>query len=772
MSGNGENNDGGDRDRKMAVAMESSTAAPEHSSSVSRPPTERPVYKLTMKLIDTYKHVNSVYFAAKALKTQQNRSRNRNGVQNDGFDDNSYDLILVADEVFNNRYVLKAKIGKGSFGFCVSAFDRLKGVDVAIKIIKSKKPFFHQAQTEINILEELAENDPEDSRNCVRLLDKFMHLNHQCIVFEMLSHNLYELLKNTKMLGVSLSLVKKFARQLLHTLDYLSSPQIDIIHCDLKPENILLRFPRRSAIKLIDFGSSCKFGNKSYTYIVSRFYRAPEILLGLPYSHKIDMWSLACVLVELHTGEPIFGGLDQVDQMARIIAYMGMPPITMIDASPGSVRGLFFDKVYFKSPKECSDFISVNPGYRVVSVNQTHGYVFKKAKDVVSSDQGSGLLSEPVGSINSNMSSDNLYNLLVAASSKRRHIEQNRPEENYAEFISFINSILVYDPGLRASPIVASSHPFASISGEMTDISSESRSFISHSSSISSLKPEYPDEAPVSGLGMTGAASTNLPLISPASIPSAPRSMQMNVAEEPADHLPPSTSYCLEFMTGSHGQYLHRVIHFASEESSSMMNESDHHRSGGNMDIHSYSVSTNTNTSSSTTAGSIEMETSNNDDSSTHSRGAAVVSSSSSNSGLTRRATGSNRLRSRSADRSFNNSGGGGASASFNNSAAATSSLYGNKGSNNNVINNISSSSSVSNINLNTSSSSSSTNGGIYGGASMVSSSLPIINNSTTQQSHTFDQFQNTQAQQQSAMAAPAMNSSLHDGQSNSMEES
>lgn len=65
-----------------------------------------------------------------------------------------------------------------------------------------------------------------------------------------------------------------------------------VIHCDLKPENILLVNPKRSEIKIIDFGSSCQLGEKIYSYIQSRFYRSPEVLLGLQYDMNIDMWSL------------------------------------------------------------------------------------------------------------------------------------------------------------------------------------------------------------------------------------------------------------------------------------------------------------------------------------------------------------------------------------------------------------------------------------------------------------------------------------------------
>ena len=104
-----------------------------------------------------------------------------------------------------------------------------------------------------------------------------------------------------------MNLTRKFAQQLCSSLHELSQKDLSIIHCDLKPENILLINPKRSEIKLIDFGSSCHLGNitnathslfmthlgeKIYSYLQSRFYRSPEVLLGLPYDMNIDMWSL------------------------------------------------------------------------------------------------------------------------------------------------------------------------------------------------------------------------------------------------------------------------------------------------------------------------------------------------------------------------------------------------------------------------------------------------------------------------------------------------
>ena len=335
------------------TASDTVSAGTEPPTLVVRDPDTRPVVRLSVKLIETYKHINKIYYEAKAKKLREQKDGTRGGVYNDGYDDQHYDYLITGDEIFAERYVIKHRIGKGSFGQVVCAYDRQQQCDVAIKIIKSKHAFMVQAQTEIRLLELTLQKDENDIQNVVRLLDTFVFRKHQCLVFEMLSYNLYELLKNTKFRGVSLALVRKFAKQILRGLEFLSRPDVDIIHCDLKPENILLRHPKRSAIKIIDFGSSCLTTKKMYTYIQSRFYRSPEVLLGLPYSQKIDMWSLGCVLVEMHTGEPLFGGVDQLDQLNRIINMMGMVPVEMVEASPPDTR-----KIVSHCYRSCHSFVT------------------------------------------------------------------------------------------------------------------------------------------------------------------------------------------------------------------------------------------------------------------------------------------------------------------------------------------------------------------------------------------------------------------------------
>jgi len=124
--------------------------------------------KLSVSLIDTYKQINKVYYeeretrrAARAAQKAQKGA----GANNNGWDDENYDYIITNGEMFFGRYVIKERIGKGSFGQVVRAIDTESNKDVAIKIIKSKKPFLMQAKTEIELLLQLCDKDVEDQNN-------------------------------------------------------------------------------------------------------------------------------------------------------------------------------------------------------------------------------------------------------------------------------------------------------------------------------------------------------------------------------------------------------------------------------------------------------------------------------------------------------------------------------------------------------------------------------------------------------------------------------
>lgn len=103
------------------------------------------------------------------------------------------------------------------------------------------------------------------------------------------------------------------------------------------------RQQNKSGITIIDLGSSCFETERLYTYIQSRFYRAPEVVLGLPYGRPIDMWSFGCILCELLTGYPIFPGENEVEQFLCIAEVLGPPPPRMVDECTRKKN--FFDAV-------------------------------------------------------------------------------------------------------------------------------------------------------------------------------------------------------------------------------------------------------------------------------------------------------------------------------------------------------------------------------------------------------------------------------------------
>jgi dual specificity tyrosine-phosphorylation-regulated kinase 2/3/4 len=161
--------------------------------------------------------------------------------------------------------------------------------------------------------------DPEE-KNCLLVIgEHFTFRGHLCITTELLGINLYELIKANSFRGFSTTLIRRFTVQILASLSLLRHHRV--VHCDLKPENILLKHPAKSAVKVIDFGSSCFENEKVYTYIQSRFYRSPEVILGMNYHMAIDMWSLGCILAELYTGMPIFPGENEASVSASLHAY-------------------------------------------------------------------------------------------------------------------------------------------------------------------------------------------------------------------------------------------------------------------------------------------------------------------------------------------------------------------------------------------------------------------------------------------------------------------
>ncbi|TPP58043.1 Dual specificity tyrosine-phosphorylation-regulated kinase 1A [Fasciola gigantica] len=387
-------------------------------------------------------------------------------------------LVRIGD-IWQDRYKILALIGKGTFGQVVRALDQMTGEEVAIKVIKNKRSFLQQAEIEIKLLREMAMFQVNDqmaaevgANYIVNLKAHFSYHGHLCLVFELLSYNLYDLLGNTNYRGVSLNLTRKFAQQLCAALVFLSRPDVQVIHCDLKPENILLVNPKRSAIKVIDFGSSCHVSEKVYQYIQSRFYRSPEVLFNLDYGLGIDMWSLGCILVEMHTGEPLFSGSNELEQVLQIIEVLGFPPVHMIESSPK--LSTFFEMIPMGSSNSStassgsntlsSDYVQSQPThYSSVEcsansvLRSANGHICYKLKRLWKKNDGTyecnfaGVEARPLRAV---VGAD------TGGPHGRRKDEPGHGPEDYEKFIDLVQRMLVYDPRHRIRPEEALAHRF------------------------------------------------------------------------------------------------------------------------------------------------------------------------------------------------------------------------------------------------------------------------------------------------------------------------
>lgn len=312
--------------------LPSSTLSPENKNRLKFVMDARDALVMHSKELTPYEQTEILnYSEIYYLGLKLNKFQPKMNQSNFGFDDNNGNLKLQKSDHIAYRYQVLSILGRGTFGQVFECLDHKTSTKVAIKIIRNKKRFFKQAGIEVSILTSLQENDLKDQKPVIKLKNYFLFRMHVCLTFDLWHLSLYDLTKLNHYKGLSLSLTRSFAQQILKGLDYLSS--LNIIHCDLKPENILLKSGNKSEIGIIDFGSSTFFSEKIHLYIQSRFYRAPEIVLGIPYTTAIDMWSVGCILYELYTGQPLFPSEDEHELLLLIIEVLGYPKKSILEKS-------------------------------------------------------------------------------------------------------------------------------------------------------------------------------------------------------------------------------------------------------------------------------------------------------------------------------------------------------------------------------------------------------------------------------------------------------
>lgn len=255
--------------------------------------------------------------------TELNRSNNNNAM---GSGENEKMVESDINRSSSRSYKLGNVVGNGSFGVVYEAICLDTSEKVAIKKVlqdpqyKNRELLIMQNLNHVNIIFLKDYYYTE----CVRKNEKNIFLN---VVMEFIPQTVHKYMKHYARNNHSLPLllVKLYSYQLCRALAYLHSKFI--CHRDLKPQNLLIE-PSTHTLKLCDFGSAKNLlgGQRSVSYICSRFYRAPELMLGATnYTTHIDLWSLGCIIAEMILGYPLFSGQSSVDQLVRIIQVLGTP---------------------------------------------------------------------------------------------------------------------------------------------------------------------------------------------------------------------------------------------------------------------------------------------------------------------------------------------------------------------------------------------------------------------------------------------------------------
>ncbi|CAL5227434.1 g10397 [Coccomyxa viridis] len=218
-------------------------------------------------------------------------------------------------------------IGEGTYGIVLKCRHKETGQIVAIKQFKKTdedKKVHKTVQREVRVLKLLRHP------NIVSLLDSFKYKGRTCIVMEYVQKTILECLK-VHPHGLDNLLTRQITWQLVKALEYMHNQKVPLLHRDVKPENILVS--DQGMVKLCDFGfarpGACSSGRGDplSDYVATRWYRSPELLVGDPYyGPSIDVWAIGCMAVEMLTGEPLFPGDSDVDQLWLILKCMGQLP--------------------------------------------------------------------------------------------------------------------------------------------------------------------------------------------------------------------------------------------------------------------------------------------------------------------------------------------------------------------------------------------------------------------------------------------------------------
>lgn len=268
------------------------------------------------------------------------------------------DPIAGADSTFTipRRYTNLNFLNAGAQGTVVMADDSVSGERVAIK--KMQQPFVmtmsaKRAYREFILLTTIKHP------NIIRLLNAFTpdtslaNFREVYLVMELMTHNLHEVIHRLRLDHKTLSF---FVYQSLCAIKHLHTS--GVIHRDLKPSNIVVN--DRCVLKVLDFGLARKknvdTSMRMSDYVVTRYYRAPEVILGLPYSEKVDIWSVGCIFAEMINHNVLFPGKDRIDQWTKIYNVMGTPNDDFINQL-GQSAAMYVRSLRRSNPKPLAEIV-------------------------------------------------------------------------------------------------------------------------------------------------------------------------------------------------------------------------------------------------------------------------------------------------------------------------------------------------------------------------------------------------------------------------------
>ena len=407
------------------------------------------IKKIVINIVKTYKEIKPEYTYQEIKNTRKSLTYPDKGVRNNNLDNEEFNLIVHADDIINKYHVVDL-LGQGVSGRVYEVYkDNDTKNRYALKIIKNKKVYLNQSLIELKIVTSLNKKfsiNNDNNFHIISVYDYFFFQEHLCIIFELLNENLYQLLQHNHLQGISLNSINFIIKQILEAIEQVH--RMGIIHCDIKPENILLKINIEKnksdiSVKLTDFGSACIKNNPIFTIVQSLFYRAPEVILGIPYTQSIDIWSIGLVAIELFLGGPLLPGYSEYDELLKIINIIGKIP----------------DSMLMKSGKKIGNFYNFDKGKNT--------YILRPPKEGEIFDDNDNKYNNDF-KVPFNISSlDDLLN--IKRGSKIKGVEMNNSQSSteLIAFIHFLKCMITILPEKRWTARQLLKHPF--ITGEKFD---------------------------------------------------------------------------------------------------------------------------------------------------------------------------------------------------------------------------------------------------------------------------------------------------------------